>query len=118
MSKYLVKKPETRKVRRAMAEAVGLDFQKTSSVKFCLVDGDQPPVLDGRCGGHYTRGGVPIRHPGAYSRRGWSNVRYLCDSRVITAGVGWAMQHGYVPDGEMGALAALCAQAETSLDNS
>jgi hypothetical protein len=42
------------------------------------------PTISGKRGGWFTRGGTPVRHPSAYAKRGWSNLVYRRDSRVIT----------------------------------
>jgi len=50
-----------------------------------VVFGDIPaPQLTGRAGGHFTKGGTRVRHPNAYSRKGWSNIDYKRDTRIIT----------------------------------
>lgn len=41
-------------------------------------------------GWHYeTTGGTRIYHPSAYSRKGWSNMRYIPSSRRIEVGELW-----------------------------
>ena len=44
------------------------------------------PTKLGRRGGHFTRGGSPIMHPSAYSKRGWSNMIYRCSTQRIYVG--------------------------------
>lgn len=36
--------------------------------------------------GWQTKTGIRIRHPGAYSKKGWSNMYYKCDPRIIYVG--------------------------------
>lgn len=45
-----------------------------------------PPILVGGYGGYYTRGGRPIYHPTAYSKKGWSNMVYQCSTLKIYVG--------------------------------
>ena len=54
---------------------------------------DQAPETEGRLGGWETMGGRPIYHPSAYSRVGWSNMRYRCSSYKITVGERWLAKH-------------------------
>lgn len=56
------------------------------------ISGDSGPTITGQRGGHFTKGGDRIAHPSAYCRRGWSNMVYCCDSRVITVGTGFQFQ--------------------------
>jgi hypothetical protein len=52
--------------------------------------GDDPPkIVSGRRGGWFTKGGTPIKHPGAYSKVGWSNMDYLTNSEEIEVGADW-----------------------------
>lgn len=54
-----------------------------------IIPGDAAPRLVGH-GWHYvTSGGTVIDHPGAYSRRGWSNMHYVPSTRRVTVGEGW-----------------------------
>jgi hypothetical protein len=101
MTITLAKTPATRELRRAMARYCGLrNLAATAAVHFRLIEGEVPPVLTGSRGGLYS---LPSSYKAAI---------YLRDRRCITAGTLWALRHGWVPEGEMGALAALCVQAE------
>ena len=60
-----------------------------NAVPVNIVDCHHKPILWGKMGGHFTRGGARIRSPTAYSRVGWSNMCYKCDSRVIYVGERW-----------------------------
>jgi len=63
-----------------------------NQVRIVRITGDSPPVVTGSRGGHFTLGGTRINHPSAYSKRGWSNMVYHCDTRVITVGTGFRVQ--------------------------
>ena len=65
------------------------NLQTTTSVPVEVIDGHLPPKLLGTRGGHFTRGGTRIRHPGAYARFGWSNMVYRTSSRRIVVGNAW-----------------------------
>jgi len=43
---------------------------------------DKPSIF-GECGGWYTKGGIPISHPSAYSKKGWSNMLYIRSTKHI-----------------------------------
>ena len=50
-----------------------------------VVFGDIPaPQLTGRKGGHFKKSGSRVKHPSAYARKGWSNLQYKTDNRIIT----------------------------------
>jgi hypothetical protein len=40
-------------------------------------------TLTGNPGGHFTRGGSPVRFPSAYARKGFSNLVYRCSTYKI-----------------------------------
>ena len=61
-------------------------------VRIVRITGDSAPVITGELGGHFTRGGDRIMHPTAYGRKGFGNMVYRCDSRVITVGVSFRVQ--------------------------
>jgi len=46
------------------------------------------PVLVGSRGGHYTKSGDRISYPGAYSKRGWSNMFYQSSTQMIIVPAG------------------------------
>ena len=70
--------------------AVRSIFGVPNSVPVLVIpDGHLAPRLLGRRGGHFTRGGARIAHPGAYARRGWSNMVYRTSSRRIAVGERW-----------------------------
>jgi hypothetical protein len=63
-----------------------------NQVLIVRIAGDSAPVVTGKRGGHFTKGGARIDHPAAYSRHGWSNMVYRSDTRVITVGTGFRVQ--------------------------
>jgi hypothetical protein len=64
-------------------------FGESNNVPVIIIDGDSAPVLTGKRGGYFTRGGTRVDHPSAYSRKGWSNLVYRCSTLSITVGGGW-----------------------------
>jgi len=70
----------------ALRRACGVSNNQVLIVR---IAGDSSPVVTGSRGGHFTKGGARIDHPSAYSRRGWNNMVYECDTRVITVGAGF-----------------------------
>jgi len=72
--------------------SVGTKIRKYCNVKYYpikLIPGDSPPVLRGRSFHYETRGGRKIYHPSAYSKRGWSNMRYVPSTICIEVGENW-----------------------------
>jgi len=63
-----------------------------NQVRIVRLSGDSAPVITGERGGHFTKGGVRINNPSAYSRKGFSNMFYCSDSRVITVGTNFRVQ--------------------------
>lgn len=49
----------------------------------------QPPILKGEYWHYETKTGIPIRHPSAYSKKGWSSMCYVCSSREVYVGEHW-----------------------------
>jgi len=43
----------------------------------------------GEIGGYFTLAGKRIHHPNGYARKGWSNMRYETDSRIIRITTTW-----------------------------
>lgn len=62
---------------------------RNNAVPVNIVDDSHPPVTTGEKGGWFTAGGDPIRYPGAYGQKGWSNMVYLTDARIIWVGKKW-----------------------------
>lgn len=62
-----------------------------------IIPGGQPPkIASGSSGGFFTKGGTRIDHPGAYSKKGWSNMEYLTNDEHATVGVWWLKR--WLPD--------------------
>lgn len=78
----------TSRNRRLARTHLGIRNQQVP-VHFLPESDQAPKVASGRKGGHFTRGGTRIEHPGAYGRKGWSNMVYITDDRTITVGEGW-----------------------------
>jgi hypothetical protein len=75
-------------VRREIRKACGAGQELTVYV----IDGGSAPKHKGTRGHHETRGGSWIVHPSAYSRTGWSNMRYVCSTRRVEVGQEWVIQ--------------------------
>jgi hypothetical protein len=75
-------------VRREIRKACEAGKELTVHV----VDGDCAPRKVGTRGHHETRGGSWVRFPGAYSKRGWGNMRYVCSTRRVEVGAEWVAQ--------------------------
>jgi hypothetical protein len=72
--------------REARRKALG-SARVTCPVR--LVPGDCRPSVRGMPGHYRTRGGTIIKHPSAYSKKGWSNVVYHPSTLRVVAGVEW-----------------------------
>jgi hypothetical protein len=79
---------ETIEARKLRAR-IRARFSASSAVPVIVQPGNTPPTMTGKPGGHFTKGGARVYHPGAYSRRGWSNLVYRCSSQVIHVGADW-----------------------------
>jgi hypothetical protein len=70
--------------------ALGLPLSaRSNAIPVVVVAGKQPPKLEGEAGGHYTKGGTPVRHPSAYSRKGWSSLEYRSSTERVVVGRDW-----------------------------
>lgn len=76
------------KVRRMARKAAGA----APWVPVSVVPGDQPPKQEGSSHGYETKGGTPIAHPNAYSKKGWSNMVYRSSTIQVIVGSGWLRQ--------------------------
>lgn len=74
---------------RAVAREAARVWNQQVPVVFEPGSAAAPKVTEGRAGGWFTKSGEPITYPGAYGRRGWSNMEYHTDTRVVTVGVEW-----------------------------
>jgi hypothetical protein len=74
----------TPKIRQSIRRACGIKF--TGVAVNIIPDSVQEPVLSGDRGGYFTKTGIPIRYPSAYSKKGWSTMTYHCSTRSISVG--------------------------------
>lgn len=66
------------------------------STRVDIILGDTSPKVVGE-GYHYeTMGGTRIHHPSAYSKKGWSNMRYVSSSVRVEVGAKWMKKMGLV----------------------
>lgn len=60
-----------------------------ANVAVVVVAGAKAPEFVGE-GFHYeTMGGTRVRHPSAYAKKGWSNLRYVCSTYRVEVGAEW-----------------------------
>lgn len=65
------------------------------NVPVVIVDDENSiPILKGRSGGWFTKGGCRIDHPSSYSRKGWSNMIYRCSTYRVEVGINWIKENG------------------------
>jgi len=82
----LIKVPKAR-LKAKIRRAIGI---RNHQVVVHIVDNEgHGPVVQGDEGGWFTLGGDRIRYPSAYSRTGWNNMVYLCDTREVFVGERW-----------------------------
>lgn len=60
-----------------------------SRAPVCVVEGAGAPQRRGSDWHYETMGGSLIYHPSAYSRLGWSNMRYVGSTRRVEVGAAW-----------------------------
>ena len=60
-----------------------------SNLPVKVIPGDSPPVIQGETWRYETKNGMVIRHPMAYSKRGWSNMVYFAATMHIEVGAEW-----------------------------
>jgi hypothetical protein len=65
-----------------------LDDRSNRPVKVVRNSTD-PPTFQGRSYGWQTKTGIEIRYPTAYSKKGWSSMRYRASNRKIIVGDEW-----------------------------
>lgn len=63
-----------------------LGISKFNPIPFKLIDGYDPPRVEGESWFYSTKTGIPIRHPSAYRKCGWSNMVYSHSTKVIVIG--------------------------------
>lgn len=73
------------KARKRIRQELG----STGNQPIVVVDGDSPPEEAGEGWYYMTAGGTRIRHPSAYSKVGWSNMRYNHSTKRIVVGINW-----------------------------
>jgi hypothetical protein len=57
-----------------------------ASLPVRIVPGEREPYYAGEGWRYTTRTGIPIRHPSAYSRVGWSSMEYCPSTRRVEVG--------------------------------
>lgn len=72
---------------RAMTDA-GADSRCPVRVE----PGDAAPHIDGESWHYETRTGIPIRHPSAYAKRGWSSMVYYSSTFAVIVGEQWLVR--------------------------
>lgn len=82
-------------VRRAVRVEAGAS---RSNIPVIVVDGASAPRETGESYYYETRGGKRIYHPSAYSRHGWSNMRYVPSSICVEVGRDWLIVNGLLAD--------------------
>lgn len=73
-------------VRRLCRRAAGATW---SAIPVSVVPGDSPPTVQGSGWCYRTRGGAWIQYPGAYSRKGASNMVYCSSTYRVEVGEEW-----------------------------
>ena len=61
----------------------------SSAVSVTETAGVEKPTLIGEAGGHFTKSGDRITYPGAYARRGFSNMTYVGSTQQVLVPVGY-----------------------------
>jgi hypothetical protein len=79
----------TDKVNAQRRTAARKAVHVSSSVSVTETEGVEKPKLIGESGGHFTNSGDRIAYPGAYSKRGWSNMYYSCSTQKVLVPVGY-----------------------------
>ena len=77
------------KLSSKIRKHLGLD--EHSRIPVCVVGGSQEPTIVGESWGWETRTGIPIRHPTAYSKVGWSSMVYRASTKRIEVGEEWLL---------------------------
>lgn len=73
------------KIKRIVRKAAGAH----SNCRVEVIDGQREPMVAGLHGHYRTKAGDFIRHPSAYSRRGWSNMVYVASTVRVVVGQDW-----------------------------
>lgn len=70
---------------------------ETNSTPVELQDGNEPPQIHGDGCGWETITGIPIRHPKAYAKKGWSSMIYRASTKYISVGKEWLRERDLAP---------------------
>ena len=79
--------------RQRSAIRAAVRRSRCNNIPVIVIPGNDKPELTGESGGWFTRGGTPISHPSAYSRRGWSNMVYQRSTERIFVGSEWISEN-------------------------
>jgi len=60
-----------------------------NSIPVVVVSGTKAPKLCGESYHYTTKTGLPIYHPNAYSKKGFSSMVYHCSTLRVEVGVRW-----------------------------
>ena len=83
---------ETTSAQRSQIRRI-VGRSRCNNIPVVVIPGTDKPELTGESGGWFTRGGTPIDHPSAYSRRGWSNMVYQRSTERIFVGSEWISEN-------------------------
>lgn len=73
--------------KQALAARIVVDASRKVPVR--VVDGASAPALVGESYHWTNRSGERVRHPSAYSRRGWSSLCYCYSTLRVEVGADW-----------------------------
>lgn len=79
-----------RRISKTIREAAGL---VGTNHPIEDVDGFDEPSIVGKMSHYTTRTGLPVRHPSAYAKKGWSSLVYHASTLRIRVGRGWIIEH-------------------------
>ena len=78
------------RVSKAIREAAGLPGTRHPIED---VDGFEEPAVVGKRYHYTTKTGIPVRHPSAYAKKGWSTLTYHGSTLRIRVGRGWIIEN-------------------------
>lgn len=70
--------------RNKIRSLVGLG--KGDKTPVVIVPGNAQPKIVGSSGGFFTKSGERISHPGAYAKKGFSNMKYVRSTQRVEVG--------------------------------
>ena len=80
----------SRRIRRAVLQSAG---ETQTNIQIQIIPGvAAAPRSVGHSWHYTTRTGIPISHPSAYSKRGWSSMVYHASTRRVIVGEQWLAQ--------------------------